>query len=213
MLTVPGVYRPQGDTWLLAEQLRRAKLPARARVLDVGTGTGALALSAARSGAAEVLAVDVSPVAVLLARLNARLRGLPVTVRWGGLDAAAGHRFDLVVANPPYVPSGRHAARGRARAWDAGPDGRAVLDPLCRRAPELLTARGTLMLVQSTISDTDATLRLLRDGGLHARVIARRTQPFGPVLLRRAAWLARQGLISPGQCDEELVVVRADRTG
>src|SRR5437764_8592445 len=102
LLRPPGVYAPARDTWLLAESLRSAAMPAGARVLDVGTGTGALAVTAARDGAGEVTAVDVSRRAALAAWCNARFRGLPIRVRCGdlrGLSAGAG--FDVVLANPP----------------------------------------------------------------------------------------------------------------
>ena len=71
------------------------------RVLDVGTGSGILALAAARLGAASVLALDVSSVAVEAAQANARANGLEerVTVRLGSLEEASGERYDLVVAN------------------------------------------------------------------------------------------------------------------
>lgn len=211
MLTCPGVYRPQADTWLLAEQLERVRLPSRAQVLDIGTGTGALALAAVEAGAAQVTALDRSARAVLVARLNARLKRLPIRVCWGGLDRITGRRFDVVLANPPYVPSRRTATRGAAIAWDAGPDGRSLLDPLCARAPGMLHRGGMLLLVQSALSGVQATLTRLRAGGLAADVIARRQEPFGPVLSGRAAWLESQGMIEPGQRHEELVVIRADR--
>lgn len=69
------------------------------RVLDVGTGSGVLALAAALLGAGEVVAVDVDPVAVSTARANARVNGLPVDVRHGSLRAAGNRSFDVVTAN------------------------------------------------------------------------------------------------------------------
>ncbi len=71
------------------------------RVLDVGTGSGILALAAARLGAASVLALDVSSVAVEAAQANVRANGLEerVTVRSGSLEVTSGERYDLVVAN------------------------------------------------------------------------------------------------------------------
>jgi release factor glutamine methyltransferase len=121
-------------------------------------------------------------------------------------------RFDLVLANPPYVPGpGVVAAQGRARAWDAGPDGRAVLDRLCALAPLLLAPGGLLLMVHSALCDAELTLHQLRGGGLKASVVARREEPFGPVMRGRAQWLVERGLIAPGQRHEELVVIRADR--
>lgn len=214
LLRPPGVYRPQADTWLLVRALAGAAVPPGANVLDVGTGTGALALAAARAGAASVTAVDVSRRAVLTARLNAVLRGRSVRVRRGRApDCVRGQRFDLVLANPPYVPSHVDGVPrwGAAVAWNAGRDGRAVLDPLCAAAPDLLAPGGVLLLAHSALCGVERTLRALRDGGLKAAVVARHDEPFGPVLRARAAWLERRGLVAPGQRHEELVVVRADR--
>ncbi|MEV4644778.1 HemK2/MTQ2 family protein methyltransferase [Saccharopolyspora sp. NPDC049357] len=213
LLRTSAVYRPQGDTWLLARALGDAGIEPGSRVLDVGTGTGALALAAARTGAREVTAVDVSIAAVAVAGLNAWLRGLPVRAERG--DALArdyADPFDVVLANPPYVPAqGSGPPRGAARAWDAGYDGRAVIDRLCVRAPELLGGGGTLLLVQSDLADVEATLARLRAGGLKAAVVDRQAQAFGPVLDERAAVLEERGLIRRGQRCEELVVIRADR--
>lgn len=210
----PGVYRPQGDTFLLREVLLAAAPLAGARVLDLGTGTGVLAVAAARAGAARVWAVDVSRRAVLSARCNARLHGLRITVARGDMRLLLRTGpFDVVTANLPYVPcpeTGRPPVGG-PRAWDAGRDGRRYLDPLCRDAEALLAPGGMLLTVHSAWCGLPRTLRLLREAGLRANVAACRRQPFGPVLESRASWLEEEGLIDPGRRDEELVVVRADR--
>ena len=99
---------------------------------------------------------------------------------------------------------------GPAAAYDAGPDGRDVLDPLCDAALHLLTERGTLLLVQSELSGVAASLDVLRRNGLKASVIARRWIPFGPVLTARAEWLEETGRIPIGRRTEQLVVLRAD---
>ncbi|MFJ4880494.1 HemK2/MTQ2 family protein methyltransferase [Streptomyces sp. NPDC088745] len=214
LLALPGVYAPQADTALLAAALRREALPAGARVLDVCTGTGALALAAARLGA-EVTAVDVSRRAAFNARLNARLAGLPVRVLRGDLLAPAADRtYDLILNNPPYVPAPRPGlpARGRARAWDAGLDGRLILDRMCREAPTLLRPGGVLLVVQSALSAPERTLGMLRDAGLKAATVERSFIGFGPVLRGRRGYLTAQGLVGPTDNEEELVVIRAERT-
>ncbi|MFH8409747.1 HemK2/MTQ2 family protein methyltransferase [Streptomyces sp. NPDC018019] len=212
----PGVYAPQEDTGMLAAALRRETLRSGAEVLDVGTGSGALAVVAARHGAGRVTAIDAAFAAVLTTRLNAWFaghRGRVRACRGDLLRPVAGRRFDLIMANPPYVPCSAPALPhgGRARAWDAGPDGRAVLDRLCAQAPALLAPEGVLLLVHSGICDPARTVELLSGAGLKAGVTDRRFIPFGPVLRQRAPWLEAQGLIAPGQDKEELVVIRAQR--
>ncbi|MEU6979255.1 MULTISPECIES: HemK2/MTQ2 family protein methyltransferase [unclassified Streptomyces] len=211
MIRPPGVYRPQGDTALLLESLAREPLGPGARTLDLCTGTGVLAVAAARRGA-EATASDISLPAVAAARSNARLHGCRVRVLHGDLAAPlAGERFDLVTVNPPYVPARTPTApvRGRRRAWDAGHDGRLLLDRICRIAPELLARDGVLLLVQSSLSGIAASLTALYAQGLRAHVSARRVQRFGPVMAARAGWLERGGLVEPGTRAEELVVIRA----
>lgn len=213
-LLIPGVYAPQDDTALLTEALREEALPTGARVLDVGTGSGALALAAARRGA-EVTAVDVSRRAVWTARFNAWLTRVPVRILRGDLfTPVRGRTYDVILANPPYVPAPHsgHGPRGRSRAWDAGHDGRLLLDRICRDAPPLLGPRGVVLLVQSALSDPERSLELLRDAGLKAAVVRRRWIDLGPVLRSREEWLRRRGLLAPHERTEELVVIRAERT-
>lgn len=211
------MYRPQADTRLLLRAYEDQGLARGARhVLDVGTGTGAVALAAAGNGggACRVTAVDVSRRAVWAARLNS-LRGRHgVVVRRGNLlEPVDGDLFDVILANPPYVPSvdARPPRRGRTRSWDAGRDGRALLDRLCQGAPQLLRPNGSLLVVQSSLCGVAETFRVMYAAGLHRpRVVARAHEPFGPVLSARARYLEGRGLIEPGCRDEELVVFRGD---
>ncbi|MFF3564768.1 HemK2/MTQ2 family protein methyltransferase [Streptomyces sp. NPDC002574] len=214
LLCPPGVYRPQDDTLLLRDALRREPLPDGIAVLDLGTGSGVLALAAAERGGAQVTAVDASVGAVCTTWCNARLNGLRVRVLRGDLtEPVAGRRFGLVVANPPYVPSPRAGLprRGRTLAWDAGPEGRALLDRICAEVPPMLAPGGVLLLVHSGLCGVERTLIRLRRAGLRAVVTERRCVAFGPVLRRRARWLESRGLIAPGEEKEELVVVRGER--
>ncbi|ANB10054.1 methyltransferase [Streptomyces ambofaciens] len=212
-MVLPGVYAPQEDTALLTGALSDESLPPAASVLDVGTGTGALAVAAARRGA-RVTAVDVSWRAVCAARVNAARSGVRIRVRHGNLfTPVRGETFDLVLANPPYVPApaGGRRPRGAARAWDAGHDGRMVLDRICREAPALLRPGGVLLLVQSALSDPERTVGHLREAGLKAAVTRRRRIAFGPVVRGRERWLRQRGLLSLAENEEELVVVRAEQ--
>jgi release factor glutamine methyltransferase len=213
LLTRPaGVYPPQNDTWLLAAALAEAGVRPGGTVLDIGCGTGVLSILAARTRPRAITAVDVSRRAVLAARLNTRLRGVRADVVHGdAFELMAGRTFDLVLANPPYVPGRSGAPTGRDRAWDAGTDGRVLLDRLCTTAPDLLNPGGILLMVHSGLCDEETSLRQLRSAGLKAAVVARAEEPFGPVMRARRGLLVDLGILAPDQLTEELVVIRGDR--
>lgn len=129
------------------------------------------------------------------------------------------HAFDVVTCNPPYVPTPagtEHlpgSAAGPAGAWNAGPDGRAVLDVVCARLDHLLAPAGTALIVQSAFADCERTLLLLREAGFDADKVRSRRIPFGPVLRARREPLRRAGAIPPGCHLEEIAVIRARRPG
>ncbi len=103
----PRVLIPRPETEHLIEEALALELPAAPRILDVGTGSGAIAVTLALElPAARVTAVDLSPAALAVAAANAHRHGVVDRVRLAALDLAVGLRlgsFDLVVSNPPYV--------------------------------------------------------------------------------------------------------------
>ena len=200
------------DTWLLAGALReRPELPG-GEVLDVCTGSGALAIAAALGGARSVTAVDVSRRALLSVRLGARLNGVRVEARRGSLLAAVpGRRFDVIVANPPYLPGGAPPARGAGRHTEAGARGRVLLDRLIDAAPGHLRPGGVLLVTHSSVNGEAATLARMRAAGLGAEVVRRRHGALGPLLAARAPALEARGLLPPGARDEDLLVVAGAR--
>lgn len=211
------VYQPQADTALLIDALDECS-PAGARVLDLCTGSGAIAAAAAARGALEVVAVDMCPHAVRAAAALA-----PSGVSWSAIRADVSDfvddaGFDLVTCNPPYVPAPDTpdlcpSPVGPAHAWDAGPDGRAVLDRLCARAEELLRPHGRLLLVQSALAAPYRTRELLEARGFRTSVLRERRVPFGPVLRARQRWLIDHGLLRPQDDAETLTVLLAERPG
>jgi release factor glutamine methyltransferase len=211
LFTPAGVFSPLSDTWLLADQLRAEPGLLGGSVLDVCTGSGALAIASWLAGAGRVTAVDASRRAVLGARLNARLNGARVRVLRGDLcEPVADQRFDVIVCNPPYVPApdAGPGAHGPRAAWDGGGDGRELIDRLCEQLPARLRPSGVALIVQSSLCGEGSTLERLRDGGLHAEVVARRRGPLGPLMRARAPELERQGLLATGQREEDLLVLR-----
>ncbi len=216
LIRLPGVFPPHPETELLLSALaEHGGTPARA--LDLCTGTGVLALHLARLGAGDVTAVDLGRRAVLTAKLNARRHGIALRVLRGDLFApVAGRRFDLITSNPPYVPAATAdlPTHGPKRAFDAGLDGRALLDRICASARDHLTPGGRLLLTHSNVAGVEESCRRLELAGLDTQVLNTRTDAFGPVMRARAELFWERGLLEHGTYAEELVVIeaRAPRT-
>jgi release factor glutamine methyltransferase len=208
VLTLPGVFAPISDSWMLADAIRQEDLGPGRHALDVCTGSGVLAVTAAQCGATTT-AIDVSRRALLTVQLNAIRSGLRVrTLRGRTFAPVAGERFDLIVSNPPYVPSPRPDVPryGPSRAWEAGHDGRIVLDALCDGVTAHLRPGGVLLLVHSSLIGIDSTLRRLRDAGLvDVEVRARERGPLGPLMRAQQA----AGMIPADVDEEDVVVIRA----
>jgi len=150
------VLVPRPDTEATVEVVLAA-LPAEgtARVVDIGTGSGAIALALKKERPElEVVAVDRSPEAAAVARGNAERLGLAVEVVEGDLLAPVAERgpFAVIVSNPPYIPSAEIAGlapevrKEPMAALDGGADGLVVIRRLVKDAPALLSEHGALVM-------------------------------------------------------------------
>ena len=150
----PATLIPRPDTETLVDWALEllAALPGEPTVVDLGTGSGAIALAIkAACPRARVTAVDFSADALAVARSNGERLALEVDWRWGRWCAPlAGPRFDLVVSNPPYIagddphlPALRHEP---LTALTPGGDGLADLQTLIDAAPQHLNAGGWLLM-------------------------------------------------------------------
>ncbi|OBA58840.1 methylase [Mycobacterium sp. 1100029.7] len=219
IMAAPAVYKPQEDSRLLVRAMEYSGLIPGRRVLDLCTGSGFVAIAAAELGCASVTAFDICPHAVNSTRGNATVAGVEIDVREGSwISALRCAPFEVVVSNPPYVPTPPEEdidmvspGVGPSWAWNAGTDGRRVLDPLCASATNMLCDGGSLLLVQSALAGAHRSIDCLRSTGLEADIVASERIPFGPVLSARAAWLEHVGLVPRGCREEELIVIRADK--
>lgn len=151
----PATLIPRPDTECLVEQAL-ARLPAApCRILDLGTGTGAIALAlASERPDCQLTAVDLIPEAVALAQRNAEHLGIRnieiLQSRW--FSALEGQTFSLIVSNPPYIDAqDPHLAQGDVRfeplsALVAADNGLADLHTLIKDAPRYLLPQGWLLL-------------------------------------------------------------------
>jgi release factor glutamine methyltransferase len=169
----PRVLIPRPETEELVEAA--LELPPRARVVEVGTGSGAVALALKdERGDLEVLATDVSEGALAVARANATRLGLDVRFLHADLlEGVPG--ADAVLSNPPYVEDGtalepeiaRHEPAG---ALFAGPDGLAVIRRLAAQAGR---SPARLLALEVGIGQAPAVAVLVRDAGFDAVEIRR----------------------------------------
>ncbi len=158
------VYQPEADTYLLLDAAR-AEVKHGDRVLEVGTGSGLIAAGLAEL--APVIATEINPHAASCARKA----GVDV-VRCNLFDAIRG-TFDLVLFNPPYLPTEPHE---RIDDWleyalDGGESGRAVIERFASDVARVLAPGGRILLLVSSLTGPEETVGLFAGQGLSAAVI------------------------------------------
>lgn len=180
----PAVLIPRPETELLVE-LVLERLPPHARILDLGTGSGAIGLALKHERAdCAVLATDVSEAALAVARHNAAKHGIDVELRLGNWYAAATETFDVIVSNPPYVRSTDPHLDALVSepniALASGPDGLEALRTIIGGAVGHLAPGGWLLAehgydqgaaVRELFARADfVAIETVRDGAGHERV-------------------------------------------
>lgn len=170
------IPRPDTET-VVEESLRLMKEVAGPAVLDVGTGSGAIAIAVAKyAKAAKVTAIDVSPAALEVATRNAAKHGIAERVRFlqGDLFAplAEGEKFDFVLSNPPYIPHDDIAKLPAGvrdfephQALDGGKTGLEVLGRLVEEAPAWLKPGGYLVVEIGSPQEAPARQLIESRGG------------------------------------------------
>lgn len=175
----PDVLVPRPETELLASWALELLPPPSGRsplVLDVGTGSGCIAAAlASERRDLTIVAVDVSPAAVAVARDNIAALGLGdrVSVVVSDLfSALSPTRVDLIVSNPPYIATGELATLAPEItehepriAVDGGADGLAVATRLVREAPAWLRPGAALVLETGGDEQVESVMRAMREAG------------------------------------------------
>jgi release factor glutamine methyltransferase len=167
-----AVLIPRPETELLVElALQLIPLDRSCRVLDLGTGSGAIAITIAKHRPqSHVTAVDVSPTAMAVCQSNAQnlqIHNLQL-IEGSWFDELSGERFDLIVSNPPYVAgTDPHLQQGDLRfepqlALSAGDDGLSCINHIIHKAPNHLEKGGWLLL-EHGYDQASACRRLLQD--------------------------------------------------
>lgn len=151
---LPGVYDPCDDTYLLIKSI---DLEGCKDVLDMGCGTGIIALHMVREGC-NVVAVDVDDRAIKNTRINAELNGLKLRCIKSDLFEKVDGKFDLIVFNPPYLPT-----KGENRSWDGGEGGKEIIERFLMDAQKYLKRGGKIYMVMSSLTDTDSVITKFKD--------------------------------------------------
>ena len=178
------VYEPAEDTFLLAKNLH---VNSDESVLDLGTGCGILGILAAKQARA-VVAIDINPHAVYCAKMNAKLNGVErkMNILRGDVfqPITEDKQFDLILFNTPYLPSEEEGQKTWIeKAWAGGLDGRETIDRFLSDVPKYLEVDGRILLVQSTLSDVDKTLKTFRKAGLKAKITATEKAAFETIVM------------------------------
>ena len=190
------IPRPDTET-LVVDAIETLKSQAAPRLLDIGTGSGCIAISlAVNCPNAEVTAIDLSPAALDIARANADKHNVVNRIRFfcGDLFAPlpADEQFDLIASNPPYIASAEietlsadvrlHEPR---TALDGGPDGLDVIRRLIDDAPQHLASRGKL-LIEISGEQADAVTQLLTANGGYDEITVLKDLAKQPRVVRAA---------------------------
>jgi release factor glutamine methyltransferase len=162
------VYEPAADTELLVRSIR---LREGDRVLDIGTGTGLVAIHCAKHGGL-VTATDICGPALDLARENMAENAVEVDLREGDMFDPVQGTFDVIIFNPPYLPTAPEDLTDSPldTALDGGPDGNEVTCKFLAQLPEHLAEEGRAYLVISSLQDTEGIDRELLSLGLASRL-------------------------------------------
>lgn len=159
------VYSPAEDTMLLLNACLRIASP-EDRVLEIGTGSGEIALALVDAGA-DVVATDINP----FAAVYAHRRGVPV-IRCDLFAGICG-TYDLILFNPPYLPT---APDDRIDDWfefalDGGEDGRETIRRFLAAAPAFLSKKGRILLLISSLTGISEVSQLFTDAGMISFVV------------------------------------------
>ena len=172
----PGqVYSPEADTYLLLEAALK-EIRSGDKVLEIGTGSGYIA--AALKEVVDVIATDINPHSVYAAKQK--------DVEVVRTDLVSGLRgpFDLLIFNPPYLPT---LDEEKIDDWleyalDGGADGRMIIERFAKEIGKVLAPKGRVLLLISSLTGVEATFEILEEAGYRVEIVERR-QVFDEELL------------------------------
>ena len=181
------VYIPAEDTFLLAENL---EIKESNTVLEIGTGTGTVALFASKLTNNQITVTDINFDALELARVNFEKNNIEnIELIFGNLfDELENRKFDVILFNTPYLPTDNDDVIDDTLnyAFDGGIDGRKIIDPFLYEVKNHLNKGGLVQLIQSSLSDISKTFEILSKEGFMCEIKAKEHVFFEDIVLINA---------------------------
>ena len=156
---LPEVYNPSDDSYLL---LKVVEVPPDGSLLEMGTGTGLVAVHAARLGV-KVTAVDISPHAINCARRNATRNNVRLEIVRSDLFDKIPGNFDVIAFNPPYLPGAATSTTWIEKAWSGGDEGSEVTVRFLRDAWRHLNPGGRIYIILSSVGGLMSVLKAAKE--------------------------------------------------
>ncbi len=167
------VYQPSDDSYLMLDALEDCGLNTGDRVLDMGAGSGILAVAAAKKGC-RVTAADINPEAIEAVKRNAEEAAVKIDLVLSDLFENIDGTYDLIIFNPPYVRTeDSETLDMESRAWDGGRDGMNVINSFLSSVPGFLKPEGRVLLLVSTLDENPPPFP-----GFESRVLRRKSLFF-----------------------------------
>jgi release factor glutamine methyltransferase len=141
-----GVYRPAEDSYLL---IKAMEVEGKEKALDMGCGTGIVALHLAKYGC-DVTAADINEKAIENTKINAEKNGFKIKCVKSNLFSNIKEKFDLIAFNPPYLPT-----KNEDIAWDGGEGGIKIIKEFLKQARNHLNKNGKIYVVASSLTDIE----------------------------------------------------------
>ena len=174
-----SVYEPMEDSAMLNKEVK--KLAKGKVVLDMGTGSGIQAITAALSGAKEVWAADVNPVAVECAKENAAKNKAKINVVESNLfEKVPEKKFDLIVFNPPYLPSD---GMNDDLRWSGGLEGVEIILEFFSRVGAFMSKSAEVLFIYSSHANPERLKRALADWGFKLKIVSKKHIFFEDIYL------------------------------
>jgi len=179
------IYLPREDSFLLQSCIPK-NLKGKT-VLEIGTGSGIQAITAAKAGAS-VTATDVNPHALKAAQESALNNEVNIQFIKSDLFSSVKGKYDLIINNPPYLPEDRFdEIVGTSQMYSGGPSGRDFIEKFISQAGKFLKLKGKVIIVISSLTGEREVMDLFQNYGFQPKVVARQKIPWESLLVIEAS--------------------------